>query len=137
MLHAFPHVSRLNSRLTTHVSRFQLTIDASRLTTSLTSHGSRFYTTDANCFRNLISFSNNNLISLILYLIIACLSIPIPHANPEYLVESIPQVSNTAGSTIPQPNISSQPVPFVIRCACSSAKPKYTSISALGSVKGK
>src|SRR5258706_15909753 len=72
-------------------------------------------TTDANCLKNLTSFSNSKRISLILYLIIACLSIPIPHAKPEYLFESIPHVSNTAGSTIPHPMISNQPVPFVIR----------------------
>ena len=60
-----------------------------------------------------------------------------PNANPVYVLLSIPQLSNTLGCTIPQPNISThpvflqtlQPVPPQIR--------QLISISALGSVKGK
>ena len=39
----------------------------------------------------------------------------LPNAKPEYSLESIPQFSSTLGSTIPQPIISNQPVPLVIR----------------------
>ena len=38
---------------------------------------------------------------------------------------------------MPQPKISSQPVPFVILLSVSVSHPHHTSTSALGSVKGK
>ena len=62
---------------------------------------------------------------------------PMPKAKPVYFLESMPQFSRTAGSTMPQPIISSQPVPLVRRVVFSVSVPSHTSISALGSVKGK
>ena len=65
---------------------------------------------EVNCFKNLISFSLNNLISLIPYFNSAGRSIPIPNAKPVYLLGSILQFSNTFGWTMPHPSISSHPV---------------------------
>ena len=45
------------------------------------------------------------------YFNIARRSTPIPKAKPEYILGSIPTELNTLGSTMPAPNISSQPVP--------------------------
>ena len=64
--------------------------------------------------------------SLIPYLSIAILSIPSPKANPEYLLELIPQFSRTIGFIIPQPRISNH-FPFSDKI----------STSADGSVNGK
>src|SRR5690606_23689384 len=64
-------------------------------------------------------------------------SIPIPNAKPVYTSGSMPDASNTFGSTIPQPKISSHPVylqtlqPFELQIV------HETSTSALGSVNGK
>src|SRR5210317_1325981 len=64
-------------------------------------------------------------------------SIPIPKAKPVYFLLSILQSSSTFGSTIPQPNISSQPVYLQTLQPLPPQIVQLTSISALGSVKGK
>ena len=64
-------------------------------------------------------------------------SMPMPKANPEYFFESIPLVSSTLGSTMPQPMISSQPVPLQTGHPFPPQRLHETSTSAEGSVKGK
>ena len=39
-------------------------------------------------------------------------STPMPNAKPEYFSGSMPDMDSTFGSTMPQPRISSQPVPL-------------------------
>ena len=62
---------------------------------------------------------------------------PIPKAKPVYSCESIPHCSNTLGSTMPEPAISTQPEylqtlqPFPLQIK------QVISISAEGSVNGK
>src|ERR1035437_4360695 len=68
---------------------------------------------------------------------IAIRSIPIPKANPLYCLLSILQLSSTAGSTIPQPKISTQPAPLHILQPPPLQKGQEISISALISVNGK
>src|SRR4051812_27498479 len=62
---------------------------------------------------------------------------PIPKANPLYCLLSILQLSKTAGSTMPQPKISTQPAPLHILHPLPLQKGQEMSISALISVKGK
>ena len=64
-------------------------------------------------------------------------STPIPKAKPEYILESMPLASSTLGSTIPQPNISSQPLYLHTLHPFASQIVQDTSTSALGSVNGK
>ena len=64
-------------------------------------------------------------------------SIPMPNANPLYFLESIPQLSSTFGSTIPQPKISTQPLYLQILQPLPLQILHEISTSALGSVKGK
>lgn len=70
-------------------------------------------------------------------------SIPIPNANPEYSIGSIPQYSSTFGCTIPLPKSSTQPLQLHILHFFPSFSPlppqiwQLTSTSALGSVNGK
>src|SRR5476651_2534305 len=90
-----------------------------------------------NCFRKRTSFSENNRRSRITYFKLAILSIPIPNAKPVYLVLSMPQFSNTLGSTMPQPNISTQPLYLHILQPAPLQIVQETSISADGSVNGK
>src|SRR5206468_3283888 len=68
-----------------------------------------------NCFRKRASFSLNIRISFTSYNKRAGRSIPIPNANPVYLLLSILQLSKTLGCTMPQPNISTQPVCLQMR----------------------
>src|SRR5690554_1192544 len=75
--------------------------------------------------------------SLIPYRSMAIRSIPIPNANPVYLLLSMLQDSRTLGSTIPQPNISSQPEYLQTLHPLPPQIEQLTSISALGSVNGK
>ena len=75
--------------------------------------------------------------SLMPYFNMVIRSIPIPKAKPLYSKELILQASKTLGWTMPQPNTSYQPVPFVRRRFSSVSNPAQISISALGSVKGK
>lgn len=64
-------------------------------------------------------------------------SIPIPNAKPVYFTESILLDSGTLGSTLPQPNISNQPVCLHALHPFPPHKEQETSTSAYGSVKGK
>ena len=60
-----------------------------------------------------------------------------PKAKPEYFFGSMPLASNTLGSTMPQPRISSQPVPLQTGQPLPPQRLHETSTSAEGSVKGK
>src|SRR5690606_30705141 len=91
----------------------------------------------SNCFKKRISFSENNLKSLITYFKFVILSIPIPKAKPLYLLLSIPQFSRTLGSTIPHPKISTQPLPLHMVHPAPLQIEQEISISADGSVNGK
>ena len=71
------------------------------------------------------------------YFSIAALSIPIPKAKPVYFLLSILHASRTFGCTIPQPNISSQPVYLQTLQPFPPQILQLTSISAEGSVNGK
>src|SRR5690606_37413728 len=95
------------------------------------------YKKDRNCFKNRMSFSVNNRRSLIRYLSMAIRSMPIPKANPVYFSESMLQFSSPLGSTIPEPPISTQPLPLQILQPLPPQSWQEISISALGSVKGK
>ena len=64
-------------------------------------------------------------------------STPIPKANPEYFLLSIPQFSSTFGSTIPHPKISRNPEYLQTLQPLLLQTEHETSTSALGSVKGK
>src|SRR5574344_152355 len=64
-------------------------------------------------------------------------SMPIPNANPVYIVGSMLQFFKTLGSTIPQPRISSHPVPLQTGQPLPPHIEHEISISAEGSVKGK
>src|SRR3984957_9821158 len=90
-----------------------------------------------NCSRKRISFSENKRRSRITYFKLAILSIPIPKAKPVNFLLSIPQFSNTLGSTIPQPNISTQPVYLHMLHPEPLQMVHEISISADGSVNGK
>src|ERR1700743_1607798 len=90
-----------------------------------------------NCFRKRTSFSENKRKSFITYFKLVILSIPMPKAKPVYFLLSILQFSKTFGSTMPQPNISTQPV-YLHRLQPNPPQMvQLTSISADGSVKGK
>src|SRR5690606_7412216 len=91
----------------------------------------------SNCAKNRVSFSENKRKSLISYLRLVIRSIPIPKANPEYFLLSIPQFSNTLGSTIPHPKISTHPDPLHRLHPSPLQIVQEMSISADGSVKGK
>src|SRR5258705_3012304 len=90
-----------------------------------------------NCFKNLTSFSLNRRISLMPYLSMAGRSMPMPKAKPVYLLGSILQFDRTFGCTMPHPNISTHPVFLQILQPIPPQIKQLTSISALGSVKGK
>ena len=94
-------------------------------------------TAAVNCFKNRTSFSLNKRISLMPYFSMAGRSIPIPKAKPVYLLGSILQFCKTLGCTMPQPKISTQPVFLQILQPTPPQIKQLTSISALGSVKGK
>ena len=79
-----------------------------------------------------------------LYFKHATRSTPTPNAKPEYSSGSMPDMLSTLGSTMPQPKISSQPVPLHMRQRSPSCRwpvpphtPQLTSASADGSVNGK
>src|SRR5690606_22724789 len=91
----------------------------------------------SNCFKNRISFSENKRRSFISYLRLVIRSIPIPKANPLYFLLSIPQFSNTFGSTIPHPKISTHPLPLHMVQPSPLQIEQEISISAEGSVNGK
>src|SRR5690606_26828249 len=91
----------------------------------------------SNCAKNRISFSENSRKSLISYLRLVIRSIPIPKAKPLYFLLSIPQLSNTLGSTIPHPKISTHPLPLHIVQPTPLHIEQDISISAEGSVNGK
>src|SRR5690606_7630099 len=84
-----------------------------------------------------MSFSENSRKSLISYLRFVIRSIPIPKANPLYFLLSMPQFSNTLGSTIPHPKISTQPLPLHKVQPAPLQMEQEISISADGSVNGK
>ena len=84
-----------------------------------------------------MSFSENNLRSSTLYLRFAIRSIPIPNAYPVYCLESMPLASSTAGSTMPHPKISTQPVCLQKAQPLPPQMSQLISISAEGSVNGK
>src|ERR1019366_9154177 len=92
---------------------------------------------ELNCFKNRTSFSINKRRSFTWYLSRVILSIPIPKAKPEYFLGSSLQFSSTAGSTIPQPPISTQPLYLQIGHPFCPQTKHDISTSALGSVKGK
>src|SRR5690606_11847643 len=91
----------------------------------------------SNWDKKRVSFSENNLKSLISYFKLVIRSIPIPKANPEYFLLSIPQFSKTLGSTIPQPKISTQPEPLHKLHPAPLQIVHEIYISAEGSVNGK
>jgi hypothetical protein len=95
------------------------------------------YDSALNCSINRTSFSKNKRMSLTLYFNMAIRSIPIPKAKPVYLSGSILQLLKTAGSTIPQPIISTQPVYLQMLQPSPPQSEQEMSISAEGSVKGK
>ena len=72
-----------------------------------------------------------------LYFRQAMRSTPMPNAKPEYFSGSMPDMESTFGSTMPQPRISSQPVPLQKRQPSPWQMPQLTSTSADGSVNGK
>ena len=72
-----------------------------------------------------------------LYFKIASRSIPMPKANPEYFLESMPFISSTLGFTMPAPSTSIQPVPLHSEQPLPPQAKQETSTSTLGSVKGK
>ena len=74
---------------------------------------------------------------MVLYLSIVMRSMPRPKAKPLYLVLSMPQFSNTLGSTMPQPRISTQPVCLQRLQPAPPQMLQEISISAEGSVNGK
>src|ERR1700712_3609359 len=89
-----------------------------------------------NCFRKRTSFSENKRKSRITYFKLAILSMPIPKAKPVYFLLSILQFSKTLGSTMPQPNISTQPLYLHMEQPDPPQMVQDISISAEGSVKG-
>src|ERR1700761_7293948 len=91
----------------------------------------------SNCPRKRTSFSENKRRSRITYFRLAILSIPMPKAKPVYTLLSTPQFSKTLGSTMPQPNISTQPLYLHILQPEPLQIVHDTSISADGSVNGK
>src|ERR1700744_2885258 len=90
-----------------------------------------------NWSRKRTSFSENKRKSRITYFKLAILSMPIPNAKPVYFLLSMPQFSNTLGSTMPQPKISTQPVYLHILQPAPLQMVHEISISADGSVNGK
>ena len=72
-----------------------------------------------------------------LYLSSAMRSTPMPNANPEYFLESMPHMSSTFGLTMPAPSTSIQPVPLHIRQPSPWQFAQVRSTSADGSVNGK
>src|SRR5262249_34498136 len=64
-------------------------------------------------------------------------SMPQPNAKPVHSLGSRPKFSNTRGSTIPEPPISSQPVYLHVRQPSPPQTPHETSGSIDGSVNGK
>src|SRR5690606_3031927 len=91
----------------------------------------------SNWDKKRVSFSENKRKSLISYFKLVIRSIPIPKAKPEYFLLSIPQFSNTFGSTIPQPKISTHPEPLHKLQPAPLQIEQEISISAEGSVNGK
>src|SRR5690606_19118555 len=91
----------------------------------------------SNCDKKRTSFSENRRRSLISYFRLVIRSIPMPKAKPEYFLLSMPQFSNTLGSTMPQPTISTQPDPLHRLHPAPLQIVQEISISAEGSVNGK
>src|SRR5690606_32254954 len=91
----------------------------------------------SNCERNRTSDSYSSRMSGIRYRSMAIRAGPMPNAKPVYRSASYPTCSNTAGSTIPAPMISIQPVPLHALQPPPPQIKQLTSASALGSVNGK
>src|SRR5579863_8116989 len=89
-----------------------------------------------NWLRNFILLEWKRRISLMPYLIIAMRSIPMPKANPEYIVGSMPLERNTLGCTMPVPSSSIQRVCLHTEHPVVQ-KGHEASISNPGSTKGK